>query len=76
MQLAREHTLLETQERSDTRRKTELQKLSTEIAEQAEEDPVNSGKYVNYRDCRPAAQEKRAQKKIAQNKAQLKGKQS
>jgi hypothetical protein len=38
--------------------------LSTEIAEQAEEDPENANKYVNYRDCRPSAQAKRAEKKM------------
>lgn len=76
MQLAREHALLDTQARSDTRRKTELQTLSTEIAEQAEEDPVNSGKYMNYRDCRPVAQAKRAEKKIQQNKTKLDPKKS
>ena len=49
------------------RRKTELKNLSVEIAEQAKEDPVNAGKYMNYRDCRPAAQAKMAEKKKAQN---------
>ena len=68
MQLAREHSLLETQERSDTRRKNELQTLSAEIAEQAEEDPESSRKFMNFRDCRPSAQAKRAEKKIQQNK--------
>jgi len=46
------------------RKKTELETLSTEIAETARDDPVNAGKYMNYRDCRPSAQAKRAQKKI------------
>lgn len=64
MQLAREHALLQTQENSDLRKKTELETLSTEIAETARDDPVNAGKYMNYRDCRPSAQAKRAQKKI------------
>ena len=71
MQLARELSLLETQEASDVRRKTELQTLSVEIAEQAREDPVTSGKYVNYRDCRPSTQAKRAEKKIEANKTKL-----
>ena len=60
MQLAREHSLLETQNCSDDRRKTELKTLSTEIAECAKDDPVSANKYVNFRDCRPAAQAKRA----------------
>ena len=66
MQLMRENALLETQERSDMRRKKELQALSTEIAETKRDDPVNANKYTNFRDARPAAQAKRAEKKIAQ----------
>ena len=65
MQLMRENALLETQERSDMRRMKELQALSTEIAETKRDDPVNASKYTNYRDARPAAQAKRAEKKIA-----------
>lgn len=66
MQLMRENSLLETQERSDVRRKQELQALSTEIAETRRDDPVNANKYTNFRDARPVAQAKRAQKKIAE----------
>ena len=76
MQLAREHTLLETQERSDTRKKNELQSLSEEISETAIDDPERAGKYLNFRDARPSAQAKRAERKIQQNKTQLKGKQA
>lgn len=68
--------MLETQNRSDTRRKTELQTLSVEIAEQAKEDPVSAGKYLNFRDCRPSAQAKRAEKKMQQNKTEIKPKQA
>ena len=64
MQLAREHTLLETQERSDNRRKNELHALSTEISETALDDPDRAGKYMNFRDARPSAQAKRAERKI------------
>ena len=76
MQLKRELALLETQERSDQRRKKELENLSVEIAEQAKEDPVNAGKYLNYRDCRPATAAKRAEQKKTQNKTQLQPKPS
>ena len=55
MQLMRENSLLETQERSDVRRKQELQALSTEIAETRRDDPVNANKYTNFRDARPVA---------------------
>ena len=64
MQLAREHTLLTTQESSDMRRKNELQALSTEIAETRQDDPVNANKYMNFRDSRPSAQAKRAERKV------------
>ena len=64
MQLAREHTLLTTQESSDMRRKNELQALSTEIAETRQDDPVNANKFTNFRDARPSAQAKRAERKV------------
>ena len=40
--------------------------MSTEIAETRRDDPVNANKYTNFRDARPVAQAKRAQKKIAE----------